>query len=683
MKKCCKGPSLSEVSPIPPVVPYHDPLLIPFADVIGKRFQRMQEVLADITAETSGSLYEFCDYHHYFGLHFDKGHWIFREWAPHATRIYIICEETGWEKDPAFLLTQIDASGIFQGVFPKNTFRHRSLYRLRILWPGGEGDRIPTAARRVVQDSHTLIFNAQVWHPETPYVFEHPSCPLRQEPLLIYEAHTGMALEEERIGTYAEFVRHILPKIDASGYNAIQLMAVPEHPYYGSFGYHVSSFFAPSSRFGTPDEFRSLIDSAHARGIRVLIDIIHSHCVKNEVEGLSRFDGTLHQFFHDGPAGYHPLWDSRCFDYGKRMVQKFLLSNIRYWMEEFKVDGFRFDGVTSIIFKDHGIGRSFQSYQDYFKEDVDEEALAYLYLVNTLVHDINPDAVSIAEDVSGYPGLAAPLSEKGIGFDYRFAMGVPDFWIRLLKEYEDEKWPLGTLWHELTTRRKEEKTISYAESHDQALVGDKTLMMHLMGDDIYTAMSMTNPNIRTIRGVALHKMIRLITSATAGSGYLNFMGNEFGHPEWIDFPSQRNNWSYRHARRQWSLKYDLNLFYSALFEFDRQMVALIKKTDLLDGSFADLVYLHEEDRVIAFKRKQLIFVFNFNSRHSFKDYQFDVAPGKYQMIFDTDAPHFGGQSRLIPDQVHFTRFDPSVSGMRNMISLYLPTRTALILQPDK
>ncbi|OGR33286.1 MAG: 1,4-alpha-glucan branching protein, partial [Desulfobacula sp. RIFOXYB2_FULL_45_6] len=501
----------------------------------------------------------------------------------------------------------------------------------------------------------------------------------QKSPLLIYEAHVGMALEEGRIGTYREFENHILPKIVDAGYTAIQMMAIQEHPYYGSFGYHVSSFFAPSSRFGTPDELKSLIDAAHEKGIRVLMDIIHSHAVKNEVEGISKFDGSGYQFFHDGPKGFHRQWDSRCFDYGKPEVLKFLLSNIRFWIEEFKIDGFRFDGITSMLFEDHGLGRAFSRYEDYFGNDFDMDALSYLSLANDLAHDINPDIITIAEDVSGYPGLAAPLSRGGTGFDYRYAMGIADFWIKLLKDYRDEHWHLGTLWYELTTKRKEEKTISYAESHDQALVGDKTLMMHLMGEKIYTSMKKEVQSPEVFRGISLHKMIRLITISTADSGYLNFMGNEFGHPEWVDFPSERNGFSFHHARRQWSLKYNRTLYYSSLFEFDRQMIEFVK-TENPFLSPPRLLLIHEDDKVMIFERNNMIFVFNFHPVTSFVDYQFDALPGEFIMMLNTDEIRFGGKGRLEDGQIHFTLFNPFLYGKRNLLSLYLPARTAIVLK---
>ncbi|MBF0257267.1 MAG: alpha amylase C-terminal domain-containing protein [Desulfamplus sp.] len=797
-----------------------DPFLLPYIPVISKRNQYIRQQESLITDNGTISLYDVAEYHLFFGLHNlpDGKGWIFREWAPNATAVYIIGMMTDWQIDERFkLLKKDDKSerllsdkgyeserllskkdcesdkllskrgyesekllsemGIWEKSFPEETFRHGDLYRLKIFWNNGEGgrdggDRIPTCATRVVQDPDTLIFNAQVWNPEFEYKWKNSnfkkSSNLKTslvssdskfpEPLLIYEAHAGMAQEEGRVGSFREFEAHILPRIKEAGYNAIQLMAVQEHPYYGSFGYHVSNFFALSSRFGTPHDFKSLVDAAHGSGIKVIIDIVHSHAVSNEVEGLSRFDGTLTQFFHDGDRGFHRLWGSRCFDYSKSMVVKFLLSNCRYWLEEYNVDGFRFDGITSMLFKDHGIGRSFTGYADYYSKEnsnsgensssgensnktlhnsridhnaevdseVDMDALCYLYLANRLIHQMVPSAITIAEDVSGYPGLAAPQrcvkeSNKenidrieemgGIGFDYRFAMGIPDFWIKLLKEYRDEQWPLGQLWYELNARRDDEKTISYAECHDQALVGDQTIMMRLMGEEIYSAMSPDYQTVRTFRGVALHKMIRLITLATASDGYLNFMGNEFGHPEWIDFPGAHNQWSYHFARRQWSLMDNGQLYFHMLAQFDQDMINLAKKYPFLGKLYCpgsdhhvtmgkcELLHIHEDNKIIAFKRntqkiktavqqagtqkietrnliepQSLIFVFNFNPLRSFQDYMIDAPAGKYREVMNSDDIRYGGRGRLVAGQVHFTLEDK-----KNRLSLYLPARSALVL----
>jgi len=656
-----------------------DPFLKPFKTAILNRTKNISERGAVLTRD-SKNLAAFASGHNYYGLRFSENRWLFREWAPNAASIYLIGEMTDWQEKSGFSLKKITEEGVWEIVLPPDALKHGDLYRLRLRWSGGEGDRIPVYAKRVVQDPQTLIFNAQVWFPPFSYNWRCIDFTRPGDALFIYEAHVGMAQEDGKTGSYREFTDKILPRIISAGYNTIQLMAIQEHPYYASFGYQVSNFFAPSSRFGTPEELKELIDSAHSAGLSVLMDIIHSHAVCNEVEGLSSFDGTLHQYFHDGPRGMHSAWNSRCFDYGKTQVLHFLLSNCRFWLDEYRFDGFRFDGVTSMLYLHHGLGKSFTSHEDYFNEDVDEDAITYLALANKLIHDIRPDALTIAEDISGMPGLAVPLTEGGFGFDYRFSMGIPDYWIRLVKDSYDEDWPTGHLWYELNNRRLEEKSISYSESHDQALVGDQSLIFRLIGSDMYEHMTVNDENYRVDRGLALHKLIRMITLATAGNGYLNFMGNEFGHPDWIDFPRPGNNWSYHYARRQWHLVDDPLLKYRLLANFDRDMIALAKRYQLLESSAPMLLYENTNDKIIAFRRAGLLFVFNFHPTRSFTDYCFDAPSGTYEMIFDSDTRVYGGHGRLIPGQEHQALSDKAKNSKRRFISLYLPTRTGIVLK---
>ncbi len=657
-----------------------DPLLQPYTDQLRQRQERLAETMSRLVGVKT-SLAEFACGHEYFGLHFRGNEWVFREWAPNAKAIFLVGDMTDWKERKRFALEKSDAEGVWELRLPTDRLTHRDHYRLRIHWPGGSGDRIPAYARRVVQDPGSLIYNAQVWHPSTPYIWKYGQRQCPQEPPLIYEAHVGMAQAEEKVGSYREFTLTILPRIVAAGYNTLQLMAIMEHPYYGSFGYQVSNFFAPSSRFGSPEDLKILVDTAHGYGLSVTIDLIHSHAVSNEVEGLSRFDGTPYQYFHAGKRGQHPAWDSRCFDYSKPQVLHFLLSNCRYWLDEFRFDGFRFDGITSMIYLHHGLGKAFTSYNDYFDGSVDEDALTYLGLANRLIHAVRPDAISIAEDVSGLPGLAVPITEGGFGFDYRFAMGIPDYWIRLIKDTRDEAWSIGHLWFELNNRRSDEKTISYAESHDQALVGDQSIIFRLIGNEMYEHMQISDANPRVARGLALHKIIRLMTLSTAGAGYLNFMGNEFGHPEWIDFPRQGNNWSYRYARRQWHLADNVNLKYHQLYAFDRQMISLVHTFKIFDSAWPKLLYEHNDNKILALERGNLVFVFNLHPDRSHPDYKIDAPGGKYRMILNSDDLQFGGHGRLAPDQVHFTATEEEGAGKRERLSLYLPSRTGLVLEP--
>jgi 1,4-alpha-glucan branching enzyme len=658
-----------------------DPWLNPFTGVIDKRIAKC--LLKEKMLVGDGSLPDFAMGHYHYGLHSSTNSWVFREWAPNAKSIFVIGDFTKWKEEKEFMMTRINQMGDWEIFLPFDLFKHGDLYKLSVHWEGGIGERIPSYANRVIQDEKTKIFNAQVWQPNKSYTWkcDHFISPFTAP--VIYEAHIGMATSEEKIGTYREFADNVLPIISKSGYNTIQLMAIQEHPFYGSFGYHVSSFFAASSRFGTPEDLKELIDKAHLAGLRVIMDLVHSHSVKNVNEGLGLFDGSLGQYFHSGNRRNHIAWDSLCFDYGKDNVIHFLLSNCRFWLEEYKFDGFRFDGVTSMIYYDHGLEKNFTSYYDYFDGNQDEDALIYLYLANKLIHQFNPEALTIAEEMSGMPGLASSTYKMGYGFDFRLSMGVPDFWIKLVKETIDENWEMGKLFNELTQHRPEEKIVSYCESHDQALVGDKTLIFRMIDAEMYMGMNKSYHSLVVDRGIALHKMIRLITFSTSGGGYLNFMGNEFGHPEWIDFPRQGNNWSFKYARRQWQLAENKDLKYYHLLKFDRKMVKLHHDFKILDDLMVYKIYENNADKVIAYMRRELLFVFNFNPSVSFTDYGIPVI-GKFRIILDTDDPSFGGFDRIDRKAVYLSirKAERNVINAPLYLYLYLPARSALVFKKE-
>lgn len=654
-----------------PAIVASDVGLKPYESVICRRIARARQAEQRLTS--GRPLSEIANSYLYYGLHNTGQAWTLREWAPNALYVYLIGEFNGWKPDSRWGFKNI-GGGRWELVLPPESLRHGDLYKLLVVWDNGSGERIPSHCRRVVQDESTHIFSAQVWQPPQQYSWKNAS-PERAENPLIYEAHVGMATEEYRAGTYVEFTKNVLPRIAKLGYNVLQLMAIQEHPYYGSFGYQVSNFYAPSFRFGTPEELKALVDEAHGLGIAVIMDIVHSHAVKNDNEGLSHFDGTEYQYFHAGARGRHPVWDSRCFDYGKAEVVSFLLSNCKYWMEEFRFDGFRFDGVTSMMYLHHGVGVDFVSYDMYYGEQSDEDAITYLTLATKLVHEINPAALCIAEDVSGMPGLAAPVGDGGMGFDFRMSMGIADFWIKTLKTKKDEQWHVGDMFYELTNKRTDEKTISYAECHDQAMVGDKTIAFWLLDKEMYTGMSVFETNMLVDRGVALHKLIRFVTLSTAGNGYLNFMGNEFGHPEWIDFPREGNGWSYHYARRQWHLADDANLRYRFLQAWDKAAVTLAKEEEIYaERPFA--IVQNNVDQVLVFKRGSVVFAFNFSPTKSFTGYGFEIDAGKYETLLCSDGKAFGGFERVDEKIPHFT----SVVGGKNILKIYLPSRVAVALK---
>ena len=648
-----------------------DSALRPFERDINLRMDNFYRTRNTLTG--GGALRDFANAHEYYGFHHTADGWLYREWAPGADALYLSGEFNNWDATSA-PLTPV-GSGNWELRLPEDTLRDGMRVKTVVRNGGNLSWHIPLYARRVIQDPESFEWICEVWDPLTPYPWTDADF-VPDQKLFIYESHVGMATEEYRVGTYREFADNVLPRVKYLGYNTVQLMAIMEHPFYGSFGYQVSNFFAASSRFGLPEDLKYLVDTAHSLGIAVLLDVVHSHAVKNTVEGINRFDGTDTQFFRAGRLGDHPAWDTKCFNYGKHEVIHFLLSNLKFWMEEYHFDGFRFDGVTSMLYHDHGLGAAFSNLRMYFSMNTDTEAITYLQLANELIHEIRPRGISIAEDMSGMPGITARIPDGGIGFDYRLAMGLPDMWIRLIREQRDENWNLDYIWHELSFRMA--ATIAYVESHDQALVGDQTVMFRLAGARMYTDMDRACHNEIIDRAMALHKMLRLVTAAAGGNGYLNFMGNEFGHPEWIDFPREGNGWDYKYCRRQWSLPENGYLKYGQLELFDRDMIQGFRKYGLLDDSTAHLRLLRQNDHMLAFERAGLVFVFNFDPVRPHMDYAIPVSRGcDHEVLFTTDDACYGGFDNI--GHGPYSACIPGMSGPTLMLGL--PPRTAMVLRP--
>ena len=648
-----------------------DPNLKPFESDLEMRMRNYRDKKASLVG-ADGSLANFANGHLFYGFHPVDGGWVYREWAPAAEKMYLTGDFCGWDRY-ACPMEKKD-NGVFELFLPgEDALKSGQCVMAIVVHNGQELDRIPLYATRVVQDPGTTAWSAVIHKMEN---FNWTDGDFKPEKnLFIYECHIGMAQEEGKVSTYDEFRQYTLPRIKDLGYNTIQIMAIMEHPYYASFGYQVTNFFAASSRFGTPEQLKALVNAAHEMGIAVLLDVVHSHACKNTREGINEFDGTAYQFFHDGPKGDHNAWGTKCFDYGKNDVIHFLLSNLKFWMDEYHFDGFRFDGVTSMLYHDHGLGTAFTGPELYFSMNTNVEAVTYLQLACDMVKEVNPNAIMIAEDMSAMPGMGLPIEDGGIGFDYRLAMGEPDMWIRLLK-WKDEDWDFNQIYYELANRRPGEKVIGYCESHDQALVGDKTLMFRLCDQEMYWSMDVWNNNGIIDRGMAMHKMLRLLTMTLGGEGYLTFMGNEFGHPEWIDFPREGNGWSYHYCRRQWSLADNPFTRFKFLNAFEKEMVAMAKKQKVLDGQDKQLL-LHNGDNVLFYKKGDAYFLFNFDPNRSYEGYQLPTEEtGDFEVIMSTDDEAFGGHNRVAHQMYTAFRQEDGRVGFK----IYIPSRTAVVFK---
>ena len=648
----------------------YDKYLRPYEKDFDLRQENYARKLAELTP--GQSLFDFANGHKYFGFHKCEKGWYYREWAPGAEELYLTGDFCDWNRR-AHKMKKLE-NGVFELFLPgKDALKDGQRVMTLVIHDGQELERIPLYITRVVQDKTDFSWCGVIYDPETVFSWTDAKFKPAKKPF-IYECHIGMAQEAGKVGSYDEFTANILPRVKALGYNTLQIMAIMEHPYYASFGYQVTNFFASSSRYGRPEDLKNLINTAHKMGIAVLLDVVHSHACPNTREGINQFDGTDYQFFHAGERGDHPAWKTKCFDYSKNEVLHFLLSNLKYWLEEYHFDGFRFDGITSMLYRDHGLGVAFTDYSKYFSLNTDTDAVTYLQLATALTRQVNPNAILIAEDMSGLPGLCRPIEDGGVGFDYRLAMGEPDMWIKLLKEIPDENWDLGHIYYELTTRRPKEKVIGYCESHDQALVGDKTIMFRLCDEKMYWNMGKDSRDLTIDRGMALHKIIRLLTMTLGGDGYLTFMGNEFGHPEWIDFPREGNGWSYHYCRRQWSLADNPDLKYRYLNTFEKAAVTLCKRLGVLNGRTKQL-FLHNTDKVLAYKRGKGIFVYNLHPENSYTGYGIPVPEmGEYTVIMSTDDFCFGGFGR-----VHHQSYSAVEQDGHPALQLYLPARTAIVI----
>ncbi|PSC69001.1 starch branching enzyme isoform A [Micractinium conductrix] len=722
-----EGQAYIEQIGLPSPIPDHDgteclkwdPTLWSHADHFKYRWHVFKSIRGAID-QNEGGLDKFTQGYRYYGLnrgeHEGKQGLWYREWAPGAKAIALIGEFNNWDPKTEHWAVKNDF-GVFQLFLPDApdgtpAIKHRTKVKIRLETAYGEWvERIPAWIKWATQEWNEIQFNGVHYEPpevgrpgvleaDKSYTFKYPRPP-KPRALRIYECHVGMSSQEPKVNSYLEFKEEMLPRIRKLGYNAIQIMAIQEHAYYGSFGYHVTNFFGVSSRCGTPDELKAMIDEAHRLGMVVLMDIVHSHASKNTMDGINMFDGTDAGYFHGGGRGYHWMWDSRCFNYGNWETLRFLLSNARWWVDEYKFDGYRFDGVTSMMYHHHGLQTTFTgNYDEYFGMATDVEAVVYLMLVNQMLHDFFPTSITIGEDVSGMPTFCRPWTEGGVGFDYRLNMAIADKWIEVLSKTDDWGWNMGNIVHTMTNRRYAEPCVGYAESHDQALVGDKTIAFWLMDAAMYDFMGAPGhgPDSPVIdRGIALHKMIRLVTMALGGESYLNFMGNEFGHPEWIDFPRDDtydtstgafvpgNGGSLDKCRRRWDLADAEFLKYKYMNSFDRAMNHLDKAFGFVAAPHSWVSRKDEGDKVLVVERGDLLFVFNFHPTNSYTDYRVGCYKGGgYKVVLSSDEEVFGGWKNVTKDSnVEFQAQQGDFDNRPNSLMVYAPSRTVVVYAPSE
>ncbi|XP_047249302.1 1,4-alpha-glucan-branching enzyme 3, chloroplastic/amyloplastic isoform X3 [Capsicum annuum] len=554
---------------------------------------------------------------------------------------------------PYWLETKKGRNGWVQKYMP--ALPHGSQYRVYFNTPNGPLERVPAWATFVIPDADGKQAVAVHWEPtpEYAYKWKHKQ-PVKPKSLRIYECHIGISGQEPKISSFNDFISKVLPHVKEAGYNAIQIIGVVEHKDYFTVGYRVTNFYAVSSRYGTPDDFKRLIDEAHGLGLLVFLEIVHSYAAADEMVGLSLFDGTNDCYFHTGKRGLHKFWGTRMFKYGDLDVLHFLLSNLNWWVEEYHVDGFHFHSLSSMLYTHNGFASFTGDMDEYCNQYVDKDALLYLILANEVLHTLHPNVITIAEDATLYPGLCDQTSQGGLGFDYFANLSASEMWLALLENTPDHEWCM--------------------KNHNQSISGGCSFAEILIGNSLGKS-SISQESL--VRGCSLHKMIRLITCTIGGHAYLNFMGNEFGHPKRVEFPMSSNNFSFSLANRSWDLLE--NDVHYQLFSFDKDMMDLDKNGRILSRGLANIHHVNDTTMVISYLRGPNLFVFNFHPVNSYERYTIGVEEaGEYQITLNTDEKKYGGRGLFGHDQNLQRTINRRADGKRICLEVPLPSRSAQV-----
>ncbi|KAH9622869.1 hypothetical protein KSS87_007872 [Heliosperma pusillum] len=490
---------------------------------------------------------------------------------------------------------------------------HGSKYRVYFNTPDGPLERVPAWATYVLPDEEGNQSCAVHWDPSPEFTHKWKNnSPKAPKSLRIYECHIGISGSDPKVSSFLEFSEKVLPYIKDLGYNAIQLFGVVEHKDYFTAGYRVTNFYAVSSRYGTPEDFKRLVDEAHGLGLLVFLDIVHSYSAADEMVGLSLFDGTNDCYFHTGKRGHHKYWGTRIFKYGDVDVLQFLLSNLTWWIEQYHIDGFQFHSIPSMIYTHNGFATFTGDLEEYCNQYVDRDALMYLILANDILHALHPNIITIAEDATLYPGLCEPSSQGGLGFDYYVNLAAPEMWLSLLENVPDNEWSMSKIVTTLMGNKAyTNKMLLYAENHNQSISGGRSLAEILLGAEIDSNLSTSS----LLRGSSLHKG--------------------------VEFPTSNNNFSYELASRRWDLLSDQGV-HQELFHFDQDMMKLDKAGKVLSRCLPNVHHVNDDTMI----------------------------------ILNSDEKKYGGQGAINTDQNLQRSIRKRIDGLQNCVQLPLPSRTA-------
>jgi 1,4-alpha-glucan branching enzyme len=590
----------------------------------------------------------------------------FAVWAPNATRVSVIGDFNGWDGrvHPMRLLTP---SGIWELFVPdlpdgekyKFEIRTREGHLLEKSDPFGVAFEIPPQTASVVRDISRYTWGDAAWMESRASNREW-----LERPMSVYEVHLGswarVPEEGERYLRYSELVEKLVPYVQEMGFTHVEFLPVMEHPFSGSWGYQVLGFFAPTSRYGSPEEFKALVDAFHRAGIGVILDWVPGHFPKDE-HGLARFDGTA-LFEHADPRqGEHQDWGTLIFNYGRNEVRNFLLSNALFWLEEYHVDGLRVDAVASMLYLDYSRTEGNWIPNRYGGRE-NLEAIEFLQRLNTLTHGQYPGTITAAEESTAFPGVSRPVHLGGLGFTYKWNMG----WMHDMLAYLEQDAVYRRWSHELVTF-----SMLYAHSenfilplsHDEVVHGKRALLDKMPGDAWQKYAT-----LRTLLGFMYgHPGKKLL-----------FMGGEFG--QWREWNHDRS--------LDWHLLEDPA--HKALQDYVRTLNAHLRtqpalyELDVDPAGFRWIDCHDHENSVVSFVRTArqsddfVVWVFNFTPVPR-GDYRLGMpAPGYYAELLNSDSALFGGGN--LGNSGGVTTDPVAAHGFSQSVRLMVPPLACLMLK---
>ncbi|MGE0448840.1 MAG: 1,4-alpha-glucan branching protein GlgB [Vicinamibacterales bacterium] len=590
----------------------------------------------------------------------------FAVWAPNAQRVSVVGDFNGWDGRIHPMRVSID-SGIWEIFVPDLPDGER--YKFEIRTHGGEllkksdpfavAFEHPPQTASVVRDISGYQWNDGDW-----MASRADRGGWMNRPMSIYEVHLGswarVPEEEKRPLTYRELAHRLVPYVREMGFTHIELLPIMEHPFAGSWGYQVIGFFAPTSRHGSPEDFKYFIDACHRAGIGVILDWVPGHFPK-DAHGLARFDGTALYEHADPRQGEHQDWGTLIFNYGRNEVRNFLLSNALFWLEEYHVDGLRVDAVASMLYLDYS-RRPGEWIPNRYGGRENLDAIDFLRRLNALTHGEHPGTMTAAEESTAFPGVSRPAHLGGLGFTYKWNMG----WMHDMLEYVQTDAIYRRWSHTLVTFSM---LYNYTEnfilplSHDEVVHGKRALLDKMPGDAWQKYAS-----LRTLYGFMLgHPGKKLL-----------FMGGEFG---------QWREWNHDESL-DWHLLDDpshagLRLYVQALNRL-LQTEASLYEADFEPGGFRWIDCNDNENSVVAFLRTAreahdfVVVVVNFTpvARH---EYRVGVpAPGYYAELLNSDSSLFGGSD--VGNEGGVSSEAIAAHGFAHSLSLTLPPLGCLLLK---